>query len=381
MDADDPQGGLADGQHVRRGIEEGEQRAGHQLKQRKAHGHDAHGHADGQLDGLLHPVGLFGPEVVGDDGHHAVVQAENGHEDEALELEIRAEHGGGGGREGDDDAVDAEDHHGADALHDDGRQADLIDVLDGVPVPANLLDVQVDIRVALDVHDESGDGGAALADDRGDGGTGDLQPGSAEEAEDEDGVQGDVQQGAQHLGAHGEMGPAGRLQQALKRKLAEQADGAAQADPAVAGAVVHDLRHVSLHPEECMGEEDPDETEHSKGAEGQEDAGVGGLVCLVLLLGPQGAGEQGVHTHGGARADGDHQVLQGEGQGDGGQGVLTQPGHEDAVHDVVQRLDQHGDHHGHRHAGQQSADGLNAHFIFRWFYGAGRCSCHSGASL
>ena len=101
-------------------------------------------------------------------------------------------------------------------------------------------------------------------------------------------------------------------------------------------------------------------------------------VRARLILLAQRAGEQGVHTHGGACADGDHQVLQGESQRDGGQGVFTQPGHEDAVHDVVQRLHQHGDHHGHRHAGQQSS---HRHFIFRWFYGAGRCSCHSGASL
>ena len=42
-------------------------------------------------------VGLAGTVVVADDGHHAVVHAEDGHEHEALELEVNAEHGHGGG--------------------------------------------------------------------------------------------------------------------------------------------------------------------------------------------------------------------------------------------------------------------------------------------
>ena len=37
-------------------------------------------------------VGLAGTVVVADDGHHAVVHAEDGHEHEALELEVSTEH-------------------------------------------------------------------------------------------------------------------------------------------------------------------------------------------------------------------------------------------------------------------------------------------------
>ena len=58
-------------------------------------------------------VGLLGPVVVGDNGHHAVVQSEDRHEDKALELEVGAKHSGGGGGEGDEDSVDPEDHHRA----------------------------------------------------------------------------------------------------------------------------------------------------------------------------------------------------------------------------------------------------------------------------
>ena len=155
---------------------------------------------------------------------------------------------------------------------------------------------------------------------------------------------------------HGQGGAAGGLEQPLKAELAEDADGEPQADGGVVHAVVHDdLLPAGLQLEEGPGEEDADQGEHHEVAQGQEDAGVGGLVHHLLVLLPQGPGEQGVDAHGGAGAEGDHQVLQGEGQGHGVQGILAELGHEDAVHHVVEGLDQHGDHHGDGHAGQQLA--------------------------
>ena len=44
-------------------------------------------------------------------------------------------------------------------------------------------------------------------------------------------------------------------------------------------------------------------------------AGMAVPMMMVLVLLSQGAGEEGVHAHAGAAAHGDHQVLQGEGQG------------------------------------------------------------------
>ena len=43
--------------------------------------------------------------VVGDDRHHAVIEAKDRHKHEALELEINAEHGDRRGRERDEDQV------------------------------------------------------------------------------------------------------------------------------------------------------------------------------------------------------------------------------------------------------------------------------------
>lgn len=222
----------------------------------------------------------------------------------------------------------------------------------------------VNVRVALEVHNERGHRSHTLPGDRGHRGAGHTQARGAEKTEDKDGVQDDVGQGAQKLGTHGQVGAAGGLQQPLKGELAEDADGAAQADLGVDGAGGYNLRYVGLELEEGAGEKYPNDAEENEGAQSQKDAGVGGLVRFVLLFCAQGPGEQGVHAHGGARADGDHQVLQGKGQGDCGQGVLTEPGDENAVYHIVQGLDQHGDHHGDSHAGQQPPHRLDAHLVF-----------------
>ena len=59
----------------------------------------------------------------------------------------------------------------------------------------------------------------------------------------------------------------------------------------------------------------------------------------------------------------DEQVLDGEGKGKGGDGGLRDAGDIDAVHHIVQSLDQHGDHQGQGHVDQQLANGPGAHFV------------------
>ena len=157
----------------------------------------------------------------------------------------------------------------------------------------------------------------------------------------------------------------------LKAELAEDADGAAQADGGILRAVFHDhLFPASLKLEKGAGEENADQRENHEVAQGQEDAGVGSLVRHVLLLFTQRAGKQGIDAHGGAAAKGDHQVLKRKCEGHGIQGILTELGHENAVHNVVQRLHQHGDHHGNGHACQQPADRQNAHLVLLY-----SCAC------
>ena len=221
----------------------------------------------------------------------------------------------------------------------------------------------MDIRIEPQVHEEAQPGGDELARDRRHGGAGHLQPGKAEQAENQDGVQNDVDQRARDLGNHGVHRPPCGLEQPLKAELAENADGEAQADPGVVRAVVHDGGNIRLSQEEGPGQQKAARAEGHGADQEHKDARIGGLVRLVLLFLPQGAGEQGVHADARAAAHGDHQVLEGKGQGDGVQRVLADAGDKDAVHHVVEGLDQHGDHHGHRHAGQEGGDGHRSHLV------------------
>lgn len=86
-------------------------------------------------------------------------------------------------------------------------------------------------------------------------------------------------------------------------------------------------------------------------------------VCRVLL--PQRAAHQRVYADAEADRERDQQILHRERERDSRQRVLAYPGHKYAVHDIVQRLDQHRDHHRHRHGQQQLIDGHYAHFVFR----------------
>ena len=54
---------------------------------------------------------------------------------------------------------------------------------------------------------------------------GHAHPGCAAQSKDQNGVHDDVDDGAQQLGAHGQTGTAGGLQQPLKAELAENTHG------------------------------------------------------------------------------------------------------------------------------------------------------------
>lgn len=364
---DDPQGRDAHLEHGVRGVEDLQQRPGNGPEDDHAQHHDAGGVDGAALDGLHHPQPVLGPVVIGHDGHHAVVQAEHRHEDEAVELEVNAEGRGRrllGGVVRDEDLVHAEGHHRADGHHDDAGQADGVDVAHQPPIGPEAPELQVNFLVLLQVEDQGQDTAAELADDRGH-----RRAGNAHvQHEDKDGVQHDVHNGAQTLGIHGQDGPAGALQQPLEHDLAEQAQGAAAADQQIVRAVFHNVVDLGLGPEEGPGKQQRQHGADGKAHHRQEHAVDGHSVGPLLVLGSQGPAHQGVDAHGGAGGQTDHQVLGRKRQGHGGQRLLTHPGHEHAVHDVVQGLHQHGDDNGQGHVDNQLGNGHGAQLVF-FFHG------------
>ena len=75
---------------------------------------------------------------------------------------------------------------------------------------------------------------------------------------------------------------------------------------------------------------------------------------------PQTLGQHGAEGHPEAGAEGDHQGLDGVGVGEGEKGLAADLGHKDAVHQIVDRLHQHGQHDGPGHVEHQPAEGHGA---------------------
>ena len=218
--------------------------------------------------------------------------------------------------------------------------------------------------VAGGIEEERQDARHDLSGHGGDGRAGNAHLGEGSKAEDQDGVEHDVDDRAHALGDHGIEGAPGGLQEPLHGDLNEDAHTAQGADAQVDGAVIHDLGIGALHGEEDPGGQGAQDGEDQAADDGQKDRVLGGPVGDVVVFLAQAAGEQGVDAHAGAHRHGDHQVLNGEGHGDGGEGLLIDPGDEHAVHHIVEGLDQHGQDHGQGHGKNELAHRHNAHFIF-----------------
>ena len=243
MGADDAQSRDADGQHGVAGGKEAQQLIRQELEDAEAHQHDALGVEDCEADGLFDPLRPACAVVVADDGHHAVVHAEDGHEDEALQLEIDAEDRHRRGREGHQDLVHEEGHDAAHALHGDAGQADGVDAADGLGAGAEAPEADLDVGVFVEVEVQRHARAAELTDDGGHSSAGGAGQGLAAVAEDEDGVQHDVHHSAHQLADHAEVGAAGGGQQLFAHGLGEEAEAEDAADAQIQDALPGDV-HV-----------------------------------------------------------------------------------------------------------------------------------------
>ena len=353
----------ADGQHFIRGIENSQEDVRNHPEQKHSHRHNHHRVPGTEAGCFQQAVLLPRAVVIADDGDHAVVQTEDGHKHKAVELEVDAEGCGGGlpgGVIGDEDLVHEERHHRADGDHNDAGQADGVDLADEPEVGAEALDGQGDVGILL-VVEVYGQGAAAeLADDGGHGGAGNAHV----QGKDEDGVQNDVDDGAQTLGVHTEDRPPGALEQPFVHDLAEHTQRADGHHPQVVVAHADDVLDLRLGTEEQVGAGGTQKGGDDEAHQRQQYAVVGDLVGAFTLSGTQCPAHQGVDAYGGAGGQTDHQVLGGEGQRNGGERLLADAADEHAVHDVVQRLHQHGRDDGQGHIPDQLRNGHDAQLVF-----------------
>ncbi len=113
--------------------------------------------------------------------------------------------------------------------------------------------------IFLHVQHDSQDGCDNLSANGSNGGAGYAHLWHSQKPEDQDGVQDDVDDGAQPLGQHGVEGSARSLQQLFKGHLQKQPDGADGTDLKIGSAVIDDFRNVCLQAEKDAGENAADE--------------------------------------------------------------------------------------------------------------------------
>ena len=254
-EADGPKGGDANAEHLLGRVEHQKQLTGDELDDHRPGKHDRDGVDRAQTHGLKDAVRAARAVVEGDDRHHAVVQTENRHENEALELEIDAEDGGcrfADLTEGEENFVDAVGHERADGAHDGGGNANVENAAAELSVHAEAAQREAQLRVPAHIQHNADRSADELPEDGRDGGASYAHCRDAERgnAENEDGVKDDVGDRTGALRDHGERGASRRLKQTLKDELCEEPGGENAADGKIILAERDDLLVCGLPAEE-----------------------------------------------------------------------------------------------------------------------------------
>ena len=223
---------------------------------------------------------------------------------------------------------------------------------------------QVHLRVLAMVEDNRHDRTQALTDHRRPGGAGNAHLWEAEQAKNEDRIEDDVRDRADQLRDHGIDRAASRLQKALKRDLAEHAERAQHTDVQIRDTVLNDGRDVRLRTH-IGADAEQAANEHEQIAQQRQQQTVDrNLIDALGVFLPQRARQQRIDADAKADGNGNDDVLQRERHGHGRECILTDARDKNAVHDIIQRLHEHGDHHRDRHGQQELIFRHGAHFIF-----------------
>ena len=116
------------------------------------------------------------------------------------------------------------------------------------------------------------------------------------------------------------------------------------------------FRRIGEQPEKGLDEKQAEQDKQQGMDAGQEEAVRHGAVRLVPVARAELPGNVGVEPHAGADGQGQDKVLDRKGIEDRQIGAVADLCDEHAVHNVVQRLDEHGENRWEGHAHQQGED-------------------------
>ena len=203
-----------------------------------------------------------------------------------------------------------------------------------------------DVLVELQVEVNAEKRRRALADDGRDRCAGDAEPGESEQTENQNRIQNDIDDGAGGLQNHTVDSAAGRLQKPFVRDLEKQTDRAAAHNLKIGRAVGADHGILCLSVDKRLCEKQSHKQKNNKMKRGDKQSHSCCFISFFKVLFSERAGEQCVDSDAHTGSETDHQVLQGKSERYGCQCALLNLCDKDAVHHVVQCLNEHGNHHG-----------------------------------
>ena len=220
------------------------------------------------------------------------------------------------------------------------------------------------LRIFEVVERHGDDRADALTDHRCPGSAGDAELREAEQTEDEDRVEDDVRDRAGQLRDHGIDRAAGRLQEALEGDLDKNAERAQNADVQIRDAVIDNGLDIRLRAHIGADAEQTGDKHEQIAQQRQQQAVDRDLVDTLGVFLAQRTRQQRVDADAKADGNSDDDVLPRKSHGHRRERILADARDKDTVHDVVQRLHEHGDHHRDRHRQQELIFGHCAHFVF-----------------
>lgn len=351
-EADQTQGRYTDFQHVLGCIKHKKKLSREKLEDHNADHHDGDCNKDTQPCRVHNPLLVSCSVVVGDDGDHSVVETEYWHEDKALQLEVHAKYSNRRGGEGNQDQVHSVSHHGCDGLHNNGRNAYFINNPDNSSVWPEAAHVEADVIILLQIENQGQESSQNLTDYRCQRRTADAKRRKSQQSKDQNRIQNDIGDSAYPLGVHIVDSTSCGLQDTLQCHFHEKTNAENCTDQKILYSVFNNQRIAGLALEIHAGADDAKQRKGKRTKEGKEDSVDCRKLGILWFSLAQRAGKQRIDTDAGTDRYGDHQVLNRECHGYGGQRFLANLGNEYAVNDVVHRLHQHRDNHGKRHGYQ-----------------------------
>ena len=231
----------------------------------------------------------------------------------------------------------------------DGRYADGIELQSHFGVRLQAAGAQPDRDRADEVDDQIEDDGDHLADAGSQRRTGNAHSGERADAENQQRVQNDVADRAAHQADHGNVHPAHSLKDLLERHGGHDDDGEHEGNAGVGHAHGDDGLVAGEGAQEPRHDGGADDGNHDAVDQRKHHAVGGGHVGLFFVACAEMQRDQRGSAD--AEADGNRvdEVLHRVDEGQRRHGLLTDAGDKEAVHDVVQCIDQHRDDHGQGH--------------------------------